>query len=158
MRPSNSSSGILRGSLTETGMISGQVRRLIPISSPKWNTTLRCFGSRSRPMRLHLVSAASPYDQFAAGNKNALTTIQAQGLNIFTGKGQCTNCHTGPEFTAAAFTTVNRAGPVQSLSNGLNTDTGYFHTGVRPNSDDMGLANTDGFGNPLSIATQQNPS
>jgi len=105
-----------------------------------------------------LVSSASPYDQFASGNRNALTSIQAQGLNIFTGKGQCTKCHTGPEFTAAAFTTVNRAGPVQSLSNGLNTDTGYFHTGVRPNSDDMGLANTDGFGNPLSIATQQNPS
>jgi len=105
-----------------------------------------------------LVSGASPYDQFASGNRNALTSIQAQGLNIFTGKGQCTKCHTGPEFTAAAFTTVNQAGAVQSLSNGLKTDTGYFHTGVRPISDDPGLASNDGFGNPLSIAMQLNPS
>ena len=97
-------------------------------------------------------------DQFAAGNKNALTSIQAQGLNIFTGKGQCTNCHTGPEFTAAAFTTVNQQGTVQSLSHGLKTDTGYFHTGVRPISDDPGLAGNDGFGVPLSLAAQQNPA
>jgi cytochrome c peroxidase len=104
-----------------------------------------------------LVSSASPYDQYASGNRSALTSIQAQGLNIFTGKGQCTKCHTGPEFTSAAFTTINRVGAVISLSNGLTTDTGYFHTGVRPSSDDMGLANNDGFGVPLSIAMQQNP-
>jgi cytochrome c peroxidase len=104
-----------------------------------------------------LVSGNTPYDQFAKGTKTALTSIQAQGLNIFTGKGQCTKCHTGPEFTAAAFTTVNQTGALTSLSHGLKTDTGYFHTGVRPISDDPGIAGNDGFNVPLSIAMQQSP-
>jgi hypothetical protein len=49
-------------------------------------------------------------------------------------------------------------GLVQGLSHGLQTDTGFFHTGVRPTSEDNGLGNNDGFGHPLSIAMQRNPS
>jgi cytochrome c peroxidase len=101
-----------------------------------------------------LVSGASPFDQYASGVSSALTAQQAQGLNIFTGKGQCTNCHTGPEFTSAAFTTINKQGWTQGLSHGLVTDTGFFHIGVRPSSEDGGIAGNDGFGAPLSIAAQ----
>ncbi|MBZ5725917.1 MAG: cytochrome C peroxidase [Acidobacteriia bacterium] len=102
-----------------------------------------------------LVSSASPFDQFAAGNRNALTAQQAQGLNIFTGKGQCTNCHSGAEFTSASFTALNRQGKVQGLSHGLQTDTGFFRTGVRPIAEDIGIGGKDGFGQPLSIAAAQ---
>ena len=39
---------------------------------------------------------------------------------------------------------------------GLRIDTGFFRTGVRPISEDIGLGGVDGFNAPLSIAVQQN--
>jgi cytochrome c peroxidase len=105
-----------------------------------------------------LVSDGTPYDQFVEGNKNALTAIQAKGMDIFNGKGQCKTCHSGAEFTAASYTALNQTGPVQGISHGLLTDTGFFRTGVRPVAEDGGIAGNDGFGKPLSLAVQQNPS
>jgi len=46
---------------------------------------------------------------------------------------------------------------VQKINAGM-TDTGYFRTGVRPIAEDQGIAGNDGFGHPLSVAVQQNPS
>jgi hypothetical protein len=105
-----------------------------------------------------LVSNATPYDQLAEGNRSALSPLAAQGLNIFQGKGQCTNCHTGAEFAGATYTDLGRKGPLVSLSHGLMTDTGFFRTGVRPAVEDIGLAGNDGFGKPLSFAVQQHVS
>ena len=97
-----------------------------------------------------LVSSQSRYDHFAAGDKTALTAVEQKGLGVFQGKGQCAVCHAGPEFTAAAFTSINKIGPKQGVAGG-STDTGYFRTGVRPISDDVGIGGTDGFGLPLSL-------
>lgn len=105
-----------------------------------------------------LVSDNAPYDQYAEGNRNALTPIQAKGLDIFNGKGQCKTCHSGAEFTSATYTALKQQGPVSGISHGLLTDTGYFYTGVRPSAEDGGITGTDGFGKPLSLAVQQNPS
>jgi cytochrome c peroxidase len=105
-----------------------------------------------------LVSNATPFDQLAEGNRSALSPLAAQGLNIFTGKGQCTNCHTGAEFAGATYSDLSRRGSLVSLSHGLVTDTGFFRTGVRPAGEDIGLAGNDGFGVPLSIAVQQHAS
>ena len=41
--------------------------------------------------------------------------------------------------------------------NGL-LDTGFFRTGVRPQSEDSGLGGLDDFGNPFSSAVAQNPN
>jgi len=97
-----------------------------------------------------LVSSQSRYDLFEAGDKSQLTAAEQKGMGIFQGKGQCAVCHAGPEFTAAAFTSVNKLGPKTGVSGG-NTDTGYFRTGVRPIADDIGIGGTDGFGLPLSL-------
>ncbi len=104
-----------------------------------------------------LVSDNAPFDQFAGGNRNALTPLQVQGLNVFQGKGKCQTCHSGAEFTSASYTALNKQGPLQGLSGGVQTDTGFFRTGVRPTAEDGGVAGNDGFGNPLSIAVQQSP-
>lgn len=42
-----------------------------------------------------LISRNSPLDQFLQGNQEALTADAKKGLEIFTGKGKCTNCHYG---------------------------------------------------------------
>jgi cytochrome c peroxidase len=104
-----------------------------------------------------LITDNSPYDQYAGGNTAAMTPQQVAGLNIFTGKGGCINCHSGPEFTSAAFTTVNKVGTTERV-NGKLTDTGYFRTGVRPIAEDIGIGGLDGFGLPLSISAAQFPT
>ena len=42
-----------------------------------------------------LVSADSPFDQFAGGNLRALSQEAARGLQIFSGKANCIACHGG---------------------------------------------------------------
>ncbi len=46
-----------------------------------------------------ILSGDSPYDRFIKGNRDALTAEQQLGLRIFRGKGNCTACHVGPNFT-----------------------------------------------------------
>jgi cytochrome c peroxidase len=41
----------------------------------------------------------SSYDRFIAGNRAAFSTVQQMGLQVFRGKGNCTACHVGPNFT-----------------------------------------------------------
>ncbi len=46
-----------------------------------------------------ILSGASPFDRFVYGDREALTAEQQLGLQIFRGKGNCTTCHVGPNFT-----------------------------------------------------------
>jgi len=46
-----------------------------------------------------ILSGDSLYDRYVAGNRAALTTEQQLGLQVFRGKGNCTACHVGPNFT-----------------------------------------------------------
>jgi cytochrome c peroxidase len=103
-----------------------------------------------------LVSDNSRYDQFAEGNTQALTVQEQAGLNIFRRNGGCDNCHSGAEFTAASFSSIARLGVVsRGGRNGAGLDTGFFRTGVRPITEDIGLGGVDEFGNPFSLALPQ---
>jgi cytochrome c peroxidase len=95
-----------------------------------------------------LVSDQTPVDQFLAGDQGALTKQEQDGMGIFTGKGQCSNCHSGAELTSDASSNV-KANP---LTDGV--DTGFENIGVRPNSEDIGLGGDDGTPakNPLADA------
>jgi len=46
-----------------------------------------------------ILSGESPYDRFVNGDRDALTTEQQLGLQIFRGKGNCTTCHVGPNLS-----------------------------------------------------------
>lgn len=43
-----------------------------------------------------ILSANSRFDQFTAGERNALTPVEQAGLELFRGKARCTTCHVGP--------------------------------------------------------------
>ena len=105
-----------------------------------------------------LISDESPFDRFSEGNLGALSPEQRRGLDLFRTRAGCSGCHAGPEFSAAAFSTVNRQGAVGRRRNGVTTDTGFFRIGVRPPGEDPGLGAQDGFGKPLAIAVAQNPA
>lgn len=50
----------------------------------------------------------SSFDQYMAGDKQALTAEQQEGGNIFMGKGQCATCHFAPVFNGLIPPLYNR--------------------------------------------------
>lgn len=50
-----------------------------------------------------IISRDSPLDKFLAGDKAAMSAVQMEGYDIFTGKGHCTQCHNGPNMTDNKF-------------------------------------------------------
>lgn len=46
-----------------------------------------------------VLSGDSPYDRFVNGDRMALSAEQQAGLRVFRGRGNCTACHVGPNFT-----------------------------------------------------------
>jgi hypothetical protein len=102
------------------------------------------FGLAVQAYEATLVSDDTPVDRFLAGETGALTGIQQQGLNEFrTGGSQCTQCHQGPELSAAGITTALRANALDPRA------LGFFRTGVSAIDDDPGAAGVDAFGSPL---------
>jgi cytochrome c peroxidase len=53
-----------------------------------------------------IVSGNSPYDRYLAGDKSALTKQQKEGLDFFNRKGECAECHSGPNLTNEKFANV----------------------------------------------------
>jgi cytochrome c peroxidase len=102
------------------------------------------FGLAVQAYEATLVADDTPVDRFLAGDGAALSALEQQGLAEFrTGGSQCTQCHQGPELSAAGFTTVGSA-------DGLDPRAlGFFRTGVSEIGDDRGAAGSDGFGLPL---------
>jgi len=46
-----------------------------------------------------ILSGDAPYDRFVNGDRRVLTAEQQTGLQVFRGKGNCTACHVGPNFS-----------------------------------------------------------
>jgi len=90
-----------------------------------------------------LVPDQTPYDAFVAGNTNALTPQQANGLNVFLGPGRCVICHTSGLFADNQFHNLGLR-PIaedngrQSVT-GSPADAGRFKT---PSLRNVGLRNT----------------
>jgi cytochrome c peroxidase len=53
-----------------------------------------------------VLSGNAPYDRFKAGDKTALSESAQRGLKVFSGKGHCSACHSGPNFSDDAFHNV----------------------------------------------------
>lgn len=50
-----------------------------------------------------LLSGNSPFDRYKAGDKKALSAEAVRGLDVFGGKANCVQCHTGPNLTDGLF-------------------------------------------------------
>lgn len=50
-----------------------------------------------------ILSGDAPYDRYINGDLNALSEEARRGLEIFRGKGNCTDCHLGPNLTDERF-------------------------------------------------------
>jgi cytochrome c peroxidase len=54
-----------------------------------------------------LISSDSPLDRLLGGDKNSLSPKALQGYKIFTGKGNCSDCHYGVNLTDDQFHVLN---------------------------------------------------
>lgn len=50
-----------------------------------------------------ILSGNAPFDRFKAGDKTALSDAAQKGVKVFFGKGHCSACHVGGNFSDAAF-------------------------------------------------------
>jgi cytochrome c peroxidase len=50
-----------------------------------------------------VLSGNAPYDRFKAGDKSALSEPAQRGMKVFFGKGHCSACHSGPNFSDDSF-------------------------------------------------------
>jgi cytochrome c peroxidase len=82
-----------------------------------------------------ILSGDSPFDRFINGDRRALTPEQQLGLQIFRGKGNCTACHVGPNFTdekphntGVAWRDGKLTDPGRFALTGKNEDRGAFKT------------------------------
>ena len=100
-----------------------------------------------------VISRDSPFDQWVAGKKSAMTADQVKGFALFIdpNKGNCASCHSGPNFTDNGFHNLGLASfgkdnpdvgrfaqrPVASMKGAFKTPTvreaantaPYFHDG-----------------------------
>ncbi|MCG7520557.1 cytochrome-c peroxidase [Ruegeria sp. Ofav3-42] len=54
-------------------------------------------------MAIEWRSTDSPFDQYLAGDTNALSPAQTNGMDLFFGKAQCSICHSGPLLSDQKF-------------------------------------------------------
>jgi cytochrome c peroxidase len=84
-----------------------------------------------------ILSGDAPYDRYINGDRSALSPEQQAGLQIFRGKGNCTACHVGPNFSDER---LHDTGVAWSPAAGQFTDEGRSIITGKP--DDRGLFKT----------------
>jgi len=124
------------------------------------------FGLAVQAYESTLVSNDSPFDRYAENpSAHPLTLPQQLGLGVFlsagkTGfereQGACVNCHTGAEFTNASLSfrgdATNRT-EIMLMANGVAFyDGGWYNTGSRKSTDDIGRGGDSPFINPITLA------
>jgi len=88
-----------------------------------------------------ILSGDAPYDRFVNGDRRALTAEQQTGLQVFRGKGNCTACHVGPNFSDERLhnTGVAWAGGTGGAGTGFSDDGRAIITG---RAEDLGVFKT----------------
>jgi cytochrome c peroxidase len=79
-----------------------------------------------------ILSGDSRFDRFVAGERNALTPAERRGLQVFRGRGNCTACHVGPNFTDER---THNTGIAWNPAASAFTDRGRFDVTGRPADD-----------------------
>ncbi len=74
-----------------------------------------------------ILSGNARFDRFINGDRQALSAVEQQGLQVFRGKGNCTACHVGPNFTDERVHNTGVAWRTGSLSD-EGSGTGAFKT------------------------------
>ncbi|HET7539487.1 MAG TPA: cytochrome c peroxidase [Polyangiaceae bacterium] len=69
------------------------------------------YGKAIQAYLRKLVSRNAPFDQYVASGGGNLSESAIRGAQLFVGKAQCTQCHSGPFFTDNKFHNLGGLGP-----------------------------------------------
>ncbi|MFZ5818018.1 MAG: cytochrome-c peroxidase [Bacillota bacterium] len=69
---------------------------------PTWDTAMKAIAAFERT----IVSKNVPFDKYAQGDKNAISSKAKEGLALFTGKANCIQCHSGSFFTNESYVAI----------------------------------------------------
>lgn len=72
--------------------------------------TKETLGKAIAAFERSIISDNSPFDQYLAGNKNAMSPEAIRGLALFASKANCTRCHDGANFTDDSFHNIGVIG------------------------------------------------
>jgi cytochrome c peroxidase len=77
-----------------------------------------------------VVDLDSPFDRYARGDDSAINEAARRGLEVFTGKGRCATCHSGPNFSDNRFHNIGLGDgdPGRMRVTGREEDYGAFKT------------------------------
>ena len=77
-----------------------------------------------------IVVRDSPFDRWVAGDRSALSQSAKQGFLLFTGKAECSNCHSSPNLSDSKFhnTGLNTLDPGRLDVSGDPEDRNHFRT------------------------------
>jgi cytochrome c peroxidase len=97
--------------------------------------------------RAMLTQKNSPLDRYLKGDKSALSEQAVQGMELFTGKANCIECHNGPMLTDEKYYNVGLSRPIEFEESGMNQITfrwenyakGVHEKKYREWKDDAGL-------------------
>ncbi len=84
---------------------------------PKTGFTQENMATAIGAFERSLVSNNAAFDKYLAGNKSAMSPSAIRGLALFKGKGNCTKCHDGANFTDYSFHNIG----VDSADQGRGT-------------------------------------
>jgi cytochrome c peroxidase len=90
-----------------------------------------------------VMSGNSPFDRYVSGERDVLSPEEQNGLRLFRGRGNCTVCHVGPNFTDERLHNTGVAwapAAASSTSPGAFLDEGGAAVSGRPS--DMGAFKT----------------
>ncbi|WP_282022004.1 cytochrome-c peroxidase [Ruegeria faecimaris] len=73
------------------------------IETPEDITITQIANALAAFMAIEWRSTDSPFDQYLAGNTDALTPTQKSGMALFYGKARCATCHSGPLLSDQKF-------------------------------------------------------
>lgn len=143
----------IRTTISSTGAV--QADPLNGFSQMEHNFSL-FWGLAVQEYEAILISDRSKFDI------GVLNQAEKRGLEVFTGKGNCVFCHTGPLFSSATHTQADTGPPerVERMIMGDGSvaiyDHGFYNIGVRPAFEDHGLGGVDGtsMGFDLSFSRQ----
>ncbi len=71
----------------------------VPSAAARVGLTPEAMGDALASYVRSILSGGSRFDRFVSGDRDALSAIEREGLRVFRGKGNCTACHVGPNFS-----------------------------------------------------------
>lgn len=105
----------------------------------KSEATAENLGQALQAFQETLESGSTPFDRWAKGNPEAMSSDAIAGRQIFMNKGKCFDCHFGPDFTGDEFRNI-----------GLFDDKSWNDPGrfsITKDSSDLGRFKTPGLRN-----------